>query len=217
MEIAIPPLRRLHRPRRRRALRGARRAARAPTVTLRRRTSPGRSRTDTGMLALVADAALDDVPTPTSSSSPAASAPDAFAGRRARSLDWIRRAHATSTWTTSVCTGSLLLGAAGLLDGVEATTHWLASTSSPRSARARRARRRRAGQGHHRRRRVVGHRHGAPLAARIAGDDVAQAIQLGIEYDPQPPFDAGALGKAPPAAEALVRAAVDARRARAGV
>ena len=55
------------------------------------------------------------------------------------------------------------------------------------------------------------------LAARIAGDVVAQAIQLVIEYDPQPPFDAGALGKAPPEAEALVRAAVDARRARAGV
>ncbi|KUL32154.1 DJ-1/PfpI family protein [Streptomyces regalis] len=114
-------------------------------------------------------------------------------------LDWIRRIHATTTWTTSVCTGSLLLGAAGLLDGLEATTHWgavdaLESYGATYTAR-----------------RVVeqpggivtaaGVSSGIDMALRlvelIAGRVAAEAFQLVIEYDPQPPFDSGSYAKAP--------------------
>jgi transcriptional regulator GlxA family with amidase domain len=115
-------------------------------------------------------------------------------------LAWIRRVHATTRWTTSVCTGSLLLGAAGLLDGLEATTHWSAvrelesfgATYTPR--------------------RVVeqpgglitaaGVSSGIDMALRlaelIAGRTAAEACQLVIEYDPQPPFDSGSYAKASP-------------------
>jgi len=110
---------------------------------------------------------------------------------------WVKKIHPTTQWTTSVCTGSLILGAAGLLKGVEATTHWgamndLASTGAiPTDERV-------VVRG-----KIVtaagvsaGIDMGLTLAARIAGDDVAKAIQLGIEYDPQPPFDAGSVKKA---------------------
>jgi len=115
-----------------------------------------------------------------------------------RFLSWLRGAHETSTWTTSVCTGSLLLGAAGLLQGKRATSHWLALDVLPTFG---------AEPTHER---VVfdgkivtaagvssGIDMALALSARIAGDLVAQTIQLGIEYDPQPPFDAGSPLKAP--------------------
>jgi transcriptional regulator GlxA family with amidase domain len=105
-----------------------------------------------------------------------------------------------------VCTGSLILAAAGLLDGRPATGHWLAMDE------LRRLGARPTGQ------RVVfdgkivtgagvsaGIDMALALAERIAGADVAQAIQLGIEYDPQPPFDAGAPEKAPAAIVELLR------------
>jgi transcriptional regulator GlxA family with amidase domain len=113
-------------------------------------------------------------------------------------LDWIRAIDAGSTWTTSVCTGSLLLGAAGLLRGKKATTHWAALDmltqfgAEPTSERV-------VEQG-----KIItaagvssGIDMALRLAAHIAGDEVAQAIQLGIEYDPQPPFDTGSKAKAP--------------------
>src|SRR5436309_14672223 len=113
-------------------------------------------------------------------------------------LDWIREAHTTTQWASSTCTGSLLLGAAGLLKGLEATTHW-AALETLRELGARPTLRRVVVQG-----KIItaagvssGIDMGLTLAARIAGDEVAQSIQLGIEYDPQPPFDAGALDKAP--------------------
>ena len=122
-------------------------------------------------------------------------------------LDWLRAADRTSTWTTSVCTGSLILAAAGLLDGRPATGHWLAMDE------LRRLGAQPTGQ------RVVfdgkivtgagvsaGIDMALTLAERIAGPEVAQAIQLGIEYDPQPPFDAGAPEKAPAAIVELLRA-----------
>jgi len=166
---------------------------------------PGPKRTDTGALALIADRSLTEV-----------AAPDVLligGGEGNRPLmedeavlDWVRGAHAASTWTTSVCTGSLVLGAAGILDGVRATTHWafrerLADLGAEVVAD-----------------RVVidgkivtaagvssGIDMALALAAEIAGPEVAQAIQLGIEYDPQPPFDSGSPEKAPAAIVEFVR------------
>jgi putative intracellular protease/amidase len=115
-----------------------------------------------------------------------------------RFLSWLRAAHETSTWTTSVCTGSLLLGAAGLLEGKRATSHWLALDMLPTFG-AEPTLERVVFDG-----KIVtaagvssGIDMALALAARIAGDIVAQTIQLGIEYDPQPPFDAGSPLKAP--------------------
>jgi transcriptional regulator GlxA family with amidase domain len=105
-----------------------------------------------------------------------------------------------------VCTGSLVLAAAGLLDGLEATTHWAAMDVLARHG-ARPTGRRVVEQG-----KIVtaagvssGIDMALYLAGRIAGDTVAQAIQLGIEYDPQPPFDAGSPDKAPPEVVEFIR------------
>jgi transcriptional regulator GlxA family with amidase domain len=129
-----------------------------------------------------------------------------------RLVGWIRRAHETSEWTTSVCTGSLLLGAAGILDGVEATCHWLDMDSLERYG-ARATGRRVVEQG-----KVItaagvssGIDMGLLLAAKVGGPEIAQAIQLGIEYDPQPPFDAGSPEKAPDEIVELVRGVAAAR------
>lgn len=129
-------------------------------------------------------------------------------------IDWLRAVHPTTTWTTSVCTGSLLLGAAGILDGLDATTHWGATEWLEEQG------------AHYTAERVVprgkivtsagvssGIDMGLWLAARIAGDDVAKAIQLAIEYDPQPPFDSGSVAKAPAEITELVRAVMAAGEA----
>ena len=174
----------------------------------------GPVRTDTGALAITVDERLDDV-----------DACDVIVvpgGPGTRAMlepgplhEWIRRVHPTTQWTTSVCTGSLILGAAGLLEGLEATTHWgalpelvpLCGTAVGDRGRQRVLDRTPA----------VGDRRVIPqgkivtaagvssgidmalwLAAQIAGDDIAKAIQLNIEYDPQPPFDAGSASKAGP-------------------
>jgi putative intracellular protease/amidase len=120
--------------------------------------------------------------------------------------DWLRAIDATTQWTTSVCTGALLLGAVGLLDGLEATTHWSAFDTLA-SLGARPTERRVVPQG-----KVVtaagvsaGIDMALWLAAQIAGDEVAKAIQLGIEYDPQPPFDSGSTAKAAPETLELLR------------
>ncbi|QGG96157.1 DJ-1/PfpI family protein [Actinomarinicola tropica] len=115
-------------------------------------------------------------------------------------VTWIREAHPHTTWTTSVCTGSLLLGAAGLLDGLTATTHWsaydaLASTgATPTEQRVVVEGKVVTGAGV-----SAGIDMALTLVAEMCGPEVAMAIQLGIEYDPQPPFDAGSPSTAPPA------------------
>jgi transcriptional regulator GlxA family with amidase domain len=123
-----------------------------------------------------------------------------------RVLDWLRAAHARTQWTTSVCTGALVLGAAGILDGLEATTHWLELETLERLG-AKPSSERVVEQG-----KVItaagvsaGIDMALTLAARIAGEEIAQAIQLSIEYDPQPPFDSGSTAKAPPEIVDLVR------------
>ena len=85
---------------------------------------PGVVRTDNTMLGIEADAAFEDLPDPEIVMVPGGTGTNAFLDDE-RLVGWIRRAHETSQWTTSVCTGSLLLGAAGVLEGLEATSHWL--------------------------------------------------------------------------------------------
>ena len=121
--------------------------------------------------------------------------------------EWLRAADQTSTWTTSVCTGSLILAAAGLLDGRRATSHWLALDQlaelgvTPVAERV-------VFDGKHVTAAGVssGIDMALALAGRIAGDEIAQAIQLGIEYDPQPPYDAGSPDRAPAQIVASLRA-----------
>lgn len=157
----------------------------------------GPIRTDSGMLGVSADRSYADVPTPD-----VLVVPGGVGTRRLMrddaTLDWVRGVHAESRYTCSVCTGALVLGAAGVLDGLEATTHWLyrdllaSFGATPVAQRV-------VEQG-----KVVtaagvsaGIDMALVLASRIAGDEVAQAIQLGIEYDPQPPFNAGSAATAP--------------------
>jgi putative intracellular protease/amidase len=158
---------------------------------------PGVYRTDTRMLALSVERSYEDVPDPDVLVFPGGVGTRALM-RDEATLDWVRRVHEQSRFTTSVCTGALVLAAAGVLDGLEATTHWL---SRPLLAElgARPVEARVVEQG-----KVItaagvsaGIDMALALAARLAGPEVAQAVQLGIEYDPQPPFDAGSPEKAP--------------------
>jgi len=166
---------------------------------------PGPIATDNGMLKIVAERTLDDLPNPDIVVVPGG------IGTRSMMNDtnlvsWVRNAHRTTDWTCSVCTGSLVLGAAGLLDGLEATTHWMAmETLASTGARPTGARVVEQGKIITAAGVSAGIDMGLTLAAKIAGDDVAQAIQLGIEYDPQPPFDAGSPEKAPDHVVAICR------------
>lgn len=165
----------------------------------------GPVRTDNGMLTLLAERSLDELREPDVLLVPGG--PGEVAARAGgAALDWLREADRTSTWTTSVCTGSLILAAAGLLDGRRATTHWLAFDelrrlgAEPVDERVVFDGKRVTAAGV-----SAGIDMALALAARIAGDAVAQAIQLGIEYDPQPPFDAGSPHKAPAEIVELLR------------
>ncbi len=157
----------------------------------------GPVRADTGFLAITADKALADVPGPDIVVVPGG--PGTFAQIENETfLEWLRTADGTSTWTTSVCTGSLLLAAAGLLDGRRATTHWLTLDflaqygAEPTGERV-------VPDGKYVTAAGVssGIDMGLTLVGRIAGDEHAQAVQLLTEYDPQPPYDAGSPQKAP--------------------
>ena len=167
----------------------------------------GEKRTDTGRLGLTADAALAELEHPEILIVPGGPGQTALMDG-GPVHDWLRAAHEISQWTCSVCTGSLILAAAGLLEGRRATSNWQAleelggfdgievvservvfdgklATSAGVTA---------------------GIDMALALAAKVAGEQVAQAIQLGIEYDPQPPFDAGSPEKAPAEIVEVVRA-----------
>lgn len=123
---------------------------------------------------------------------------EAAAARDAETLDWIKKIHATTRFTTSVCTGSIILGAAGLLKGLNATTHWAAARHLEKLGATYKAERWvREGK-------IItaaGVSAGIDMAlymvGEIMGPDAAQMIQLSTEYDPAPPFNAGSLEKAP--------------------
>ena len=157
----------------------------------------GEVRTENSMLGLTVDATFEDVTHPDVIVYPGGIGTRALL-QDVRALDWLRTAHSTSTFTTSVCSGSLMLAAAGLLDGLTATSHYsvlsvldsLGAISTPQ--------------------RVVEHLPeriitaagvsscidmALRLAALLADDTAAMAAQLMIEYDPQPPFDSGSLAK----------------------
>jgi transcriptional regulator GlxA family with amidase domain len=150
------------------------------------------------MLSIVAEASLDDLPHPDVLVFPGGTGTRPLLDDEAI-LDWVRTAHETSTYTTSVCTGSLVLAAAGVLAGLDATTHWLELETLGKLG-AHSTSKRVVEQG-----KVItaagvssGIDMALLLASRIAGDQFAKGIQLLIEYDPQPPFDAGSKEKAPP-------------------
>ncbi|HEX6586245.1 MAG TPA: DJ-1/PfpI family protein [Solirubrobacterales bacterium] len=174
---------------------------------------PGPVRNESDTLSLVADASTEEVRSPDIVVVPGGFGTRALLDREPL-LDWIREVHETTTWTTSVCTGSLLLAAAGLLDGVPATTHWLARDllaelgADPVPERV---------VEHGKLLTAAGVSAGIDMALtlvqRINGDEVAQAVQLGIEYDPEPPLDAGSPEKAPKPIVELVRAAFEAQDA----
>jgi putative intracellular protease/amidase len=161
--------------------------------------------TDTGMLTLVAEAELGELTSPDIVLVPGGPGQSALM-EDGPVHEWLRAADAASSWTTSVCTGSLILAAAGLLAGREATSHWLALDTlsaygaTPVSRRV-----------------VIDGKYvtaagvsagidmGLELAGRIGGRAAAEAIQLMIEYDPQPPYTAGSPRTAPPDLVARLR------------
>ena len=167
----------------------------------------GPVRAEKGMLALLADATFEQMPHPDVVVVPGGRATRMLVEDK-QIIGWLERAHESSQWTTSVCTGSLLLGAAGILEGLQATTHWTVLDTLARYG-AQPVAQRVVEQG-----KVItsagvsaGIDMALTLAAHIAGEQVAQAIQLSIEYDPQPPFDCGSPRNAPREIVELLRAA----------
>jgi transcriptional regulator GlxA family with amidase domain len=157
----------------------------------------GEVRTENAMLGLRADATFEELPEPDVIVFPGGIGTRPLEHDE-RVLDWVRHAHAGTRFTTSVCTGSIVLGAAGLLDGLTATTHWscyrelAAHGAEPSAGRV----------VEHLDRRIItaaGVSSGIDMALRLVellvDSTAAQAAQLMIEYDPQPPFDSGAVHK----------------------
>ena len=158
---------------------------------------PGVITTHAGVPVLHANMAFADMPAPDIFLLPGG--PDVSqAANDAETIAWIQQAHKTSKYSTSVCTGALILGAAGILDGLSATTHWMfhdalkdfgATPTQQRVVREGKVFT------------AAGVSSGIDMALTLVaaeyGDDIAQEIQLIIEYDPEPPFNAGSPAKAP--------------------
>ncbi len=162
--------------------------------------------TDTGFLTIAAPAGISSIDRADILLVPGGPGDEAMR-KNALVLGWIRSIHETTTWTTSVCTGSLILGAARLLHDVRATTHWMRMDAlreygaEPVSERIVEDGKIMTAAGV-----SAGIDMALHLVSRIVGPEYAQGLQLGIEYDPQPPFDAGSPEKAPAAIVEMVRA-----------
>ena len=165
----------------------------------------GEVRTDNGMLGLMCDASFEEVTDPDVLLIPGGVGTRTLI-RDEETLDWVRQVHRTTLFTTSVCTGSLVLAAAGLLDGLTATTHWscqdilgsLGAVYTPQRVVE------------HLPERIItaaGVSSGIDMALRLVellvDRQAAEASQLMIEYDPQPPFNSGSLAKASEATRLL--------------
>ena len=169
---------------------------------------PGPVAADSGVLVVGATHSFDETPTPD-----LVLVPGGFStlqhARDEKVLDWVRRVHQSTQWTTSVCSGSVILAAAGLLEGKRATSHWAAlpvlrtfgvePVGDERIVDAGGRIVTAAGVS-------AGIDLGLWLAGRIAGEAKAKAIQLSMEYDPQPPFDSGHMSKASAATKATATA-----------
>lgn len=168
---------------------------------------PGPVTADSGVLVVGATHSFDETPSPDVVLVPGGMSTFEHA-RDERLLQWVRRAHETATWTTSVCSGSLILAAAGVLTGHRATSHWMVvpmlrtfGVTPVSDARIVREGRIATAAGV-----SAGIDLGLWLAGELGGEAQAKAIQLAIEYDPQPPFDAGHISKASPATRASATA-----------
>lgn len=164
---------------------------------------PGPIVADSGVLVVGATHSFDETPSPD-----VVLVPGGFTtmehARDEKVLEWVRQAHRTATWTTSVCSGSVILAAAGLLKGKRATSHWAAVPLLKAFGAVPVDDERIVHEGS-----IVtcagvsaGIDLGLWLAGRIGGEDRAKAIQLSMEYDPQPPFDSGHMSKASAATKA---------------
>lgn len=168
---------------------------------------------DTGMLTVLAETSYDSIEKADVLVVPGA--PNrALPLQDSHLLEWLRRIDQKTTWTCSVCTGALILGAAGLLSGKRATTHWSCHSelsrfaAQPVSERVVFDGKLVTGAGV-----TAGYDLALRLAAQLAGPLVAQAIQLGLEYAPEPPFDCGRPDRAPPEVLAALTAAMSSEAA----
>ena len=160
---------------------------------------------DAGLLRLQVDATLDEVDSPDIVVVPGGTITRKMSTEGHPIVEWLKRVSPGTTYTTSVCTGSLLLGAAGLLSGLPATTHWRAYEElAAFGAEVTEQRVVQAGK-------IItaaGVSSGIDMALTLVGithgDEMAEALQLGIEYDPQPPYDSGSPSKADPAIVQMV-------------
>lgn len=158
---------------------------------------PGPITADSGVLVVGATHSFDETPSPDVILLPGGMTTMEHA-RDEKLLDWVRAAHQTATWTASVCSGSVVLGAAGLLTGKRATSHWMALPALKTFGATAVGDERIVHEGD-----IVtcagvsaGIDLGLWLAGQIGGEGRAKAIQLSMEYDPQPPFDSGHTSKA---------------------
>ena len=160
-------------------------------------TERGEVRSDTLALGLIADASLEDCPNPDIIVLPGgASTPQAASDERI--INWIKNAHQSSLYTTSVCTGAYLLGKAGLLKGMTMTTHWASKDYVGALCGAQYKAERFIENG-----KILtaagvsaGIDMALYLAAKLTDQAYAEAVQLALEYDPQPPFHEGAISSA---------------------
>lgn len=152
---------------------------------------------DSGVLVVAATHSFDETPAPDVVLVPGGMTTIEHS-RDEKLLDWVRQAHRTATWTASVCSGSVILAAAGLLKGKRATSHWAALTALKALGVTPVKDERVVHEGD-----IVtsaGVSAGIDLAlwlaGQIGGEERAKVIQLSMEYDPQPPFDSGHMSKA---------------------